>query len=174
MGMAQDLNNSVTRYVRNNFLDGPRQDGFDVFLGAYLPSTAGVGQARTFVDKRPLVVQAVPYVLAAMLFVVLIFLLSSRAPDATIWPLRLFMLLCVAVAGWSVQFIIANGMLFVNWPKLNTPQYAVEGFSNALARAQKDPILGQLVKSMPGQDKRTRNLSQTNMGYMEEGKKRVD
>ena len=174
MGMAQDLNNSVTRYVRNNFLDGPRQDGFDVFLGAYLPSTAGVGQARTFVDKRPLVVQAVPYVLAAMLFVVFIFLLSSRAPDATIWPLRLFMLVCVAVAGWSVQFIIANGMLFVNWPKLNTPQYAVEGFSNALARAQKDPILGQLVKSIPGQDKRTRNLSQTNMGYMEEGKKRVD
>ena len=97
--MAQDLNNSITRYVRNNFLDGPRQDGFDVFLGAYLPSTAGVGQARTFVDKRPLIIQAVPYVFAAMLFIVFIFLLSSQAPGSSIWTLRLFMLICVGVAG---------------------------------------------------------------------------
>ena len=173
-GMAQDLNNSITRYVRNNFLDGPRQDGFDVFLGAYLPSTAGVGQARTFVDKRPLIIQAVPYVFAAMLFIVFIFLLSSQAPGSSIWPLRLFMLICVGVAAWSAQFIYSNGMLYVNWPKLNTPQYASDGFNNALARAQKDPILGQLIQAMPGNDKRLRNLSQTNVGHMEEGKKRVD
>ncbi|KAK5943750.1 Phosphoinositide phosphatase sac1 [Knufia obscura] len=170
MGMAQDLNNSITRYVRNNFLDGPRQDSFDVFLGAYLPSTAGVGQARTFVDKRPLIVQAVPYVLAAMVFIVFIFLLTPRAADAkTIWPIRLFALLCLAVAGWSAQFIYTNGMLYVNWPKLNTPQYAIEGFSSALARAQKDPLLGQFVQA-----KRTRNISRSNIGDMEEGKKRVD
>lgn len=173
-GMMQDLNNSITRYVKNNFLDGPRQDSFDVFLGAYLPSTAGVGTARTFVDKRPLIVQAVPYVLAAMLFVIFIFLLSSKAPNSTLWPLRLFMLVCVGVAAWSVQFVIANGMLYVNWPKLNTPQYAVEGFSNALTRAQKDPVLGQLIQALPGGNKRVRNLSQTNMGFMEEGKKRTD
>ena len=170
MGMAQDLNNSVTRYVRNNFLDGPRQDSFDVFLGAYLPSTAGVGQARTFVDKRPLVVQAVPYVLAAMLFIFFIFLLTPRAAEAkTVWPIRLFVLLCLAVAGWSAQFVYSNGALYVNWPKLNTPQYAIEGFNNALIRAQKDPVLGQLVKT-----KRTRNISRSNVGDMEEGKKRVD
>lgn len=175
MGMAQDFNNSITRYVRNNFLDGPRQDSFDVFLGAYLPSTAGVGQARTFVDKRPLIVQAVPYVLAAMLFIVFVFLMTPRPSDArTVWPIRLFVLLCLAVAGWSVQFMYTNGMLYVNWPKLNTPQYAIEGFSSALARAQQDPVLGQLVQTMPGSDRRVRNLSRTNMGDMEEGKKRVD
>lgn len=174
MGMAQDLNNSVTRYVKNNFLDGPRQDSFDVFLGAYLPSTAGVGTARTFVDKRPLIIQAVPYIFAAMLFVITIFLISSRAPQSTVWPLRIFVLLCVGVAAWSAQFILTNGMLYVNWPKLNTPQYAVEGFSSALARAQKDPVLGQLMQALPKIDKRARNLSQTAMGYMEEGKKRVD
>lgn len=174
MGMAQDLSNSVTRYVRNNFLDGPRQDGFDVFLGAYLPAAAGAGQARTFVDKRPLLVQAVPYVFAAMLFVIFITLVTSRPSDATVWPLRIFVLLCVAVAGWAGQFIFANGVLYVNWPKLNTPPYVIEGFQNALSRAQKDPILGQLVKSTSARDKRARNLSQMNVGYMEEGKKRIE
>lgn len=174
MGMAQDLNNSVTRYVKNNFLDGPRQDAFDVFLGAYLPPTAGVGTAQTFVDKRPLVVQAVPYILAAMVFIVFVFLMTSRAPDATVWPIRIFMLLCVGVAAWSAQFILANGMLFVNWPKLNTPQYAIEGFSNAMTRAQKDPVLAKVLQAVPGNAKRVRNISQTNVGYMEEGKKRMD
>lgn len=170
MGMAQDLNNSVTRYVRNNFLDGPRQDAFDVFLGAYLPSTAGVGTARTFIDKRPLVVQAVPYIFAGMLFIVTNFLMTSRSPGATVWPIRIFMLFCVGVAAWSAQFILVNGMLFVNWPKLNTPQYAIEGFQNALLRAQKDPLLGQLIQGIPG-TKRARVSSQSNM---EEGKKRLD
>ncbi|KAJ9662335.1 Phosphoinositide phosphatase sac1 [Neophaeococcomyces mojaviensis] len=174
MGMAQDLNNSVTRYVRNNFLDGPRQDGFDVFLGAYLPSTAGAGQARTFVDKRPLLVQAVPYVFAAMLFIIFVTLVTSRPSDAAVWPLRVFVLLCVAVAGWSGQFIFANGVLYVSWPKLNTPSYVVEGFQNALSRAQKDPILGQLVQTTSARDKRARNLSQANVGFMEEGKKRIE
>lgn len=174
MGMVQDLNNSVTRYVRNNFLDGPRQDGFDVFLGAYLPSTSGVGQARTFVDKRPLLVQAVPYVFAAMLFIILISLVTSRPSDATVWPLRIFVFLCIAVAGWSGQFIFTNGVLFVNWPKLNTPSYVIDNFSNALTRAQKDPILGRLVQSDSSKDRRARNMSQMNVGYMEEGKKRLE
>lgn len=170
-GMAQDLNNSITRYVKNNFLDGPRQDGFDLFLGAYLPSTDGVGTARTFVDRRPLLVQAVPYVLAATLFVTIVALLTSRAPGSAVWPLRIFIMLLVAVAGWSLQFIYLNGMLYVNWPKLRTPAYAQEGVADALARAKKDPILGQLIKS---NDRRSRNISTANASYMEEGKKRIE
>lgn len=31
----KDLSNSITRYVKNNFLDGNRQDSFDLFLGKY-------------------------------------------------------------------------------------------------------------------------------------------
>jgi hypothetical protein len=38
-GALQDLSNSITRYAQNNFMDGPKQDGFDLFHGAYLPST---------------------------------------------------------------------------------------------------------------------------------------
>lgn len=173
-GMAQDLNNSITRYVKNNFLDGPRQDGFDLFLGMYLPSTSGVGSSLTFADRRPLLVQAVPYVLAASLFIVLVSMFTRRPPESTVWPLRFFTLICVIVAGWAMQFIISNGMLFVNWPKLNTPAFAAEGYSDALARAHKDKIVGQFITAPKSNDRRSRNFSASNMGYMEEGKKRIE
>ena len=170
-GMAQDLNNSITRYVKNNFLDGPRQDAFDLFLGTYLPSTSGVGSSLTFADRRPLLVQAVPYVLAGTLFIMLVSMFTRRAPDSAVWPLRLFILLCMAVAGWALQFVYTNGMLYVNWPKLNTPAFASEGYSDALVRAHKDKIVGQFIVSPKGQDRRSRNLSTS---IMEEGKKRIE
>ncbi|ETN38362.1 uncharacterized protein HMPREF1541_06397 [Cyphellophora europaea CBS 101466] len=173
-GMAQDLNNSITRYVKNNFLDGPRQDGFDLFLGTYLPSTSGVGSSLTFADRRPLLVQAVPYILAASMFIVLLSMFSRRPPESTVWPVRFLTLLCVIVAGWSIQFIISNGMLYVNWPKLNTPAFAAEGYSDALTRAHKDKIVGQFIPVAKGHDRRGRNLSASNVGFMEEGKKRIE
>ena len=112
-GMLQDLNNSVTRYVRNNFLDGPRQDGFDVFLGAYRPSTYIGGSSLLFADRRPVLVQAVPYLLVASCFMVLVATLTRQLPDATIWPMRLFALFWFGVGLWSWRFIYAHGMLYV-------------------------------------------------------------
>ena len=173
-GALQDLNNSCTRYVRNNFLDGPRQDGFDLFLGTYLPSTYGVGSSLQFKDNRPLIVQAVPYVLAASMFIVLISLFTRRPSDAAVWPLRLFIIFCLIIAGWSFQFIYGHGLLYVNWPKLNTPAFAIEGYSDALARANRDPVIGALISTVSGKDRRARNISTANMGYMEEGKKRIE
>jgi hypothetical protein len=173
-GALQDLQNSCTRYIRNNFLDGPRQDGFDLFLGTYLPSTYGVGSSLMFADRRPLIIQAIPYVLAASMFIVLVALLTRRPPEAAIWPLRLFVILCLVVAGWSFQFIYSHGLLYVNWPKLNTPSFATEGFSETLSKAHKDPIVGPLIAAASGKDRRARNISTANMGFMEEGKKRIE
>lgn len=173
-GALQDLNNSCTRYVRNNFLDGPRQDGFDLFLGTYLPDTSGAGSSLQFKDSRPLSIQAVPYVLAASIFIVLISLFTRRPPDAAVWPLRIFTILCLIIAGWSFQFIYGHGHLYVNWPKLNTPSFALEGFSDALARANRDPVIGPLIAAASGKDRRARNISTANMGFMEEGKKRIE
>lgn len=118
-GMLQDLSNSCTRYVRNNFADGPRQDGFDLFLGAYVPDPSGLGSAHQFADTRPIFVQAVPYVLAACLFFVFTSLFTRRLPDATIWPLRVFMLLCLLVAVWCGRFMWTHGTLYVSsYPSL--------------------------------------------------------
>ena len=174
-GMAQDLNSSITRYARNNFLDGPRQDAFDLFLGAFLPPSSGAGSAQMFGDRRPLLIQAIPYLLAATLFIIFIATFTRRGPDASVWPLRIFVLLCSAVAAWSFQFVYGHGMLYVNWPKLNTPAFAMEGYQDALNRANHDQLIGQFISAAGGgRDKHTRTISTTHAGYMEEGKKRIE
>ena len=117
-GMAQDLNNSITRYVRNNFGDGPRQDGFDVFLGAYSPSNH-IGGGRVFADRRPLFIQAVPYILAASAFLIFVSILTPRLSDSSIWPLRIFVLIWTAVGVWCWRFIYSYGMLYVSLPLPN-------------------------------------------------------
>lgn len=113
-GMLQDLNNSCTRYVRNNFADGPRQDAFDLFLGAYSPDSTGIGSAHQFADRRPLVIQAVPYVLGFCVFFVVISVSTNRLPNSTIWPLRLFTLFSLAVAGYAGRFMWTYGTLYVS------------------------------------------------------------
>ncbi|EME49197.1 hypothetical protein DOTSEDRAFT_68070 [Dothistroma septosporum NZE10] len=163
VGMLQDLSNSCTRYVRNNFADGPRQDAFDLFLGAYSPETAGIGSAHQFADRRPLIVQAVPYVLGFCVFFVAVGVSTSRLPDSTIWPLRMFTFFSLAVAGYSGRFMWNYGSLYVNWPKLNTPQWAVEAYQDTLDRVGKDPLVGALLGA-GRQDAR--------LGILEEGKKR--
>ena len=111
-GALQDGRNSITRYIKNNFFDGPRQDGFDVFLGAYRPA-AYVGGTLTFSDRRPLLIQAMPYIFASSVFMISIAFLTRRLPDSTIWPLRFFILFWLGVGLWCWQFIYRNGMLFV-------------------------------------------------------------
>ncbi|KAK5129976.1 hypothetical protein LTR08_002569 [Meristemomyces frigidus] len=163
-GALQDLNSSITRYVRNNFTDGPRQDGFDLFLGAYRPDEAGIGAAQQFVDRRPLLVQAVPYVLGFCVFFVVISVGSTRVSEASVWPLRMFTLLCMGVAGYAGNFMLKFGSLYVNWPKLNTPHWALEAYHDTLDKAHKDPLVGKLVgKGGRGDGK---------LGSLEEGKKR--
>lgn len=53
-GAIQDGINSVTRYVKNNFFDGSRQDAYDLFSGAWEPSGK-----TPHPDKRDLLVRAV-------------------------------------------------------------------------------------------------------------------
>jgi phosphatidylinositol 4-phosphatase len=110
-GLLQDGRNSMTRYFRNNFTDGPKQDAFDLFLGAYLPTTSSY---LLFVDQRPLLVQSIPYVFAFSLFFVFIGSFTRRLPDAAVLPVRIFILFWFAVAAWCANFIIRNGMLYVS------------------------------------------------------------
>lgn len=112
-GALQDLSNSITRYIRNNFMDGPRQDGFDVFLGTYLPSDTEFANIQLFMDRRPLVIQAIPYIFAASLFMVLVATFTRRLPDAAVWPLRLFMIFWIVIGAYSFRFIHGHGMLYV-------------------------------------------------------------
>jgi len=112
-GALQDLNVAVTRYCKNNFLDGPRQDAFDLFLGQYTPATANIGSSLIFADRRPVLIQSVPYVAAFSLLFVLLGIFSRTGES--IWPMRLFILFWLAVATWSLVFIFSNGMLYVSY-----------------------------------------------------------
>src|SRR5262249_47015316 len=124
MGIWSDIRNSVTRYFLNNFADGWRQDAFDVFLGAYKPADKDL-LGSIFVDRRPLVIQAIPYVLAACIFLIFIGSFTRRDEEAgSVWPLRLLMVLSLVMAGVCLRFIWNHGKLYVRillFPPLSFP-----------------------------------------------------
>ncbi|KAF8453158.1 SacI homology domain-containing protein [Terfezia claveryi] len=165
-GALADLGNSCTRYIKNNFADGPRQDAYDLFLGNYLPYASGISSSWVFVDRRPIFIQSVPYILAASVFLVLF---TMVAADSRL-TMRLFMLFWTTVGLYSGHFIFTHGMLYVNWPKLNTMAWAIEGYNEALGRVKKDKIVGQLVP------RHERGVSSANIRliHLEEGKKRIE
>lgn len=115
-GMARDFSNSLTRYLKNNLSDGPKQDAFDLFLGTYQPATSVISSQNIFKDRRPILIQSVPYVFAASFFLVLIASLARPQPGATTWPLRGFAIFWMIVGGWSLHFIYNHGMLYVSKP----------------------------------------------------------
>ncbi|KAH6685424.1 SacI homology domain-containing protein [Plectosphaerella plurivora] len=164
-GMLQDGRVGVTRYILNNFFDGPRQDGFDLFLGAYRADTDLGGAGLIFADRRPVLIQSVPYLLAFSIFLVLVALFTKTDSLLTI---RLFILFWILVAGWSASFIVGHGMLYVNWPKLNPRPWASEGYLEHIAKARKDAMIGSLVA------KHERGLSTARFLNAEEGKKRIE
>ncbi|RAL67826.1 hypothetical protein DID88_008553 [Monilinia fructigena] len=157
-GALQDLQNSITRYARNNFLDGPKQDSFDLFLGYYLPSNANIGSHLITVDRRPLLIQSIPYILAFSIFFVLVGLFTPRLPNAAVLPLRI----------WIV--FLVGGRSVVNWPKLNPRPWATEGYNEeAISNVRKDKLVGGLVTT-----KHERGLSTARYANAEEGKKRIE
>ncbi|OBT62566.1 hypothetical protein VE03_07353 [Pseudogymnoascus sp. 23342-1-I1] len=167
-GALQDLSNSITRYAKNNFLDGPKQDSFDLFLGAHLPATGNIGNTSVFVDRRPVIIQAVPYVLAFAIFFVLLGIFTIRLPESAVLPLRLFTIFWFIVGGLSASFIFKNGMLYVNWPKLIPRPWATEGYNETVNKLRKDKVLGGLVA------RHERGMSTARFLSAEEGKKRIE
>ncbi|EEQ32919.1 Phosphoinositide phosphatase sac1 [Microsporum canis] len=166
-GALQDGNNSITRYILNNFMDGPRQDAYDLFHGTYLPSSTA---SYVFADRRPLIIQSIPYILGAAIFMILVAMFTRQLPDSTAWPLRIFLIFWIVVAAWCLRFIHSHGMLYVNWPKLNTPAAGAEGYAEALRRASNDKLIGDFIPST----KHQRGVSNARLGFMEEGKKRIE
>ncbi|KAK3110208.1 Phosphoinositide phosphatase sac1 [Teratosphaeriaceae sp. CCFEE 6253] len=69
----------------------------------------------------------------------------------------------VGVGAWAGRFMWRYGTLYVNWPKLNTPQWALEAYEETLNRVRKDPIVGRFVGGGKGDAR---------LGSLEEGKKR--
>lgn len=113
-GALNDLVNSITRYIKNNYFDGSRQDGFDLFLGKSLPYEI---VSSPFKDTSPPLYQAAPYVCMVSIFIIIATLVYPKGAltDAK----NIFFLSVMSFStGLSLWFILKNGIQFVNWPVL--------------------------------------------------------
>ncbi|KAI9224253.1 SacI homology domain-containing protein [Blastocladiella britannica] len=132
-GALQDGYNSVMRYVKNNFLDGARQDAYDVFLGVYRPADAhavlpGTPIARGGTESSspfaiPRVRQAHTLVLATVMtasaFATLALLLARE------WSELLRAWIAVSFLLWiAVAFLVnKHGFELVDLPRLVPVDY---------------------------------------------------
>ncbi|KAI9283299.1 SacI homology domain-containing protein [Sporodiniella umbellata] len=114
-GALQDLQNSIVRYCKNNFMDGFRQDTFDLFLGKYT-----VGKGSLFdEDERPLRIRVVPYI---MLFALFMFFTNVIRPSysgfQSVTSYMLLLLFWISVLISGIRFAVKHGNQFVQWPRL--------------------------------------------------------
>lgn len=113
MGNLNDGLNSLIRYFLNNFSDGNRQDAMDLFYGHYTVRLENYYSPFIYeLDRRLLVAPAILLVsLAVMLY--------------SLWrhglgKLHLFLLAAFA-AVLATYMVLANGIHYVQYPKLRPP-----------------------------------------------------
>lgn len=108
--------NSLSRYLLNNFFDGPRQDAYDLFLGNFDPSKESTSE-NPFVDQRPIYTQMVPFAFFLALFMLLVGLILPRKMETRL-PFSLYVILWLIVMAWALFNLNTYGMTYVNWPRL--------------------------------------------------------
>ncbi|KAL6939063.1 hypothetical protein ACO0OL_000686 [Hanseniaspora opuntiae] len=115
-GALQDLKNSISRYLKNNYKDGQRQDGYDLILGNFKPYSYS-SSLSPFEDRRPFVVQVIPSVLyISALVLVTTFLKPFKGSVGNVKNTSI-MSVSVLTIVVCLRYCIKNGMQFVNWPK---------------------------------------------------------
>ncbi|ORX50742.1 Phosphatidylinositide phosphatase SAC1 [Piromyces finnis] len=118
MGAMNDLQNSIVRYVKNNFKDGSRQDGFDFFLGNYVVNPS---LPSPFINIKSPRAKFLPFALVGSIFMFFVSIFGRREFSASALVEILFWaLLIVGVC----QQIFSNGEDFVNKPSLIKPAYS--------------------------------------------------
>lgn len=121
-GILQDGVNSLTRYVKNNFFDGKRQDAYDLITGAWDPKIYVPRE-----DTRAWNVRLMPWIMYLSLFFLLASLFLPNGNSARPYRLEVgfvpvFSMIWILVAFFSLSFIWQHGMQYVGWPKLNRPE----------------------------------------------------
>ncbi|KAI9184460.1 Phosphoinositide phosphatase sac1 [Blastocladiella emersonii ATCC 22665] len=131
-GALNDGWNSVVRYVKNNFLDGSRQDAYDLFLGNYRPANQPLVAARGFGSggkssgspyDAPRFNQAHTLVLSIVLLaafaLTLALLLTREFGDLVRYQLAIAFLVAVALSYVMTKF----GTQLVDLPRLVPVDY---------------------------------------------------
>ncbi|KAF0371055.1 SacI-likey domain-containing protein [Gigaspora margarita] len=116
-GAAMDLQNAITRYVKNNFMDGPRQDAYDLLMGNYEVEFG----TSPFVDSRSFQVKLIPQILVAC---IIFFLFLYMIPKSELaYLIRLIMVIDFLAITFLIRYIVVHGSDFVSWPSLVPPSY---------------------------------------------------
>ncbi|KAM0750547.1 hypothetical protein T439DRAFT_325617 [Meredithblackwellia eburnea MCA 4105] len=114
-GNLQDGVNSVIRYIKNNFLDGPRQDAYDLVTGSWIPRG---GNEPLWVDERDNMTKYAPWLLLVAFAYLLLALLAPTVVEDYIMSTRKFIVLALILGGVALNHIVTNGVDYVSWPRL--------------------------------------------------------
>ncbi|TPX71110.1 hypothetical protein SpCBS45565_g01267 [Spizellomyces sp. 'palustris'] len=125
-GAIQDFRNSAIRYFKNNFLDGSRQDAFDLFLGVYQVNPT---LTSPFLQQsKPVRYLALPVGIFGSIFMIMFIFLAT--PYSLSYRL-VFSMIWVAVMVVCLKLIVKYGSDYVDLPRL-----AVKVVSNAAAAGE--------------------------------------
>ncbi|XP_013169730.1 PREDICTED: phosphatidylinositide phosphatase SAC1 [Papilio xuthus] len=125
MGALRDGINSLTRYYKNNFSDGFRQDSIDLILGKYTVSE-GEGNTAPCPLRRDRDWKYVTFP-SVLLVAVSMFCASAVLPQRYSNEVLLYLMFWGAAIGATVSFIFRHGKEFVEWPRLDGGGLAIAG-----------------------------------------------
>ncbi|KAJ7655198.1 SacI homology domain-containing protein [Mycena polygramma] len=114
-GVMEDGLKSLLRYLKNNFFDGARQDGFDLVTGNWAPRKTPSSSMFLVTDPRPLITRSMPVVASFSLFMILAGLTLPRTSG---YSLFYYFLLWFTLLFASLIFISIHGIDYVSWPRL--------------------------------------------------------
>ncbi|XP_037873906.1 phosphatidylinositol-3-phosphatase SAC1 [Bombyx mori] len=117
VGLLRDGINSLTRYYKNNFSDGFRQDSIDLFLGKYVVAEgeglAAPSPLRRGHDWKYITLPSVLLVAMSM------FCAQAVLPARYSSEVLLYLMFWGAAAGATLSYIVRHGAEFVDWPSLD-------------------------------------------------------
>ncbi|KAI8592593.1 SacI homology domain-containing protein [Geranomyces variabilis] len=125
-GALQDFRNSAVRYFKNNFLDGARQDAFNLMLGVY---EVDPRLASPFLNQeKPVRYLALPLGVIGSIF--LIMMIFFGTPYSLSYRLTLTTL-CMVVMVFCLRLIAKNGGDYVDLPRLAARIVSEQGGQDA-------------------------------------------
>jgi hypothetical protein len=117
-GLVNDFNNSAIRYIKNNYLDGSRQDGIDLILGNFRVTSSN--RSSPFkATPSTIAIKSVPllFLISFVIFMMILFTPEFfNIQSSLIYISSLAFAFAIVVTCWL--YIQQNGSDFVDWPKL--------------------------------------------------------
>ncbi|KAF8168250.1 inositol/phosphatidylinositol phosphatase [Crassisporium funariophilum] len=176
-GALEDGYKSVMRYLKNNFFDGARQDGFDLVTGTWVPRKNPSASLFLITDARPLITRSMPAIGSFSLFMICAGLTLPRTSG---YSLFYYFMLWFSLLAMAATFMLIHGIDYVAWPRLNPPTdiiyYTGPGYRSAHhgkgLNGKSEPSLKK-TKWLSSGAKRVKNnmIEEVELGTV---KKRVD